>query len=53
MASTPGIRVLGNPHICIVAFASDEFHIFSFADEMKAKGWPLGCLQYPTWYMRP
>ena len=33
----------------VVAFASDDFHVFSLADKMKAKGWLMGCLQYPTW----
>eukprot|EP00095_Tigriopus_kingsejongensis_P003316 maker-scaffold612_size124412-snap-gene-0.23 protein:Tk03316 transcript:maker-scaffold612_size124412-snap-gene-0.23-mRNA-1 annotation:"sphingosine-1-phosphate lyase 1-like isoform x2" len=43
-----GLRVLGDPRSCIVAFTSDDFHIFSLADEMKERGWLLSCLQYPT-----
>ena len=46
---TPGLRVLGKPMFNVIAFASDEFHVFSLADKMKAKGWLMGCLQYPTW----
>ena len=46
---TPGLRVLGNPMFNVIAFVSDDFHVFSLADKMKAKGWLMGCLQYPTW----
>ena len=46
---TPGLRVLGNPMFNVIAFVSDDFHVFSLADKMKAKGWLLGCKQYPTW----
>ncbi|TRY72161.1 hypothetical protein TCAL_03949 [Tigriopus californicus] len=46
--SIKGLRVLGDPRSCIVAFTSDDFHIFSLADAMKEKGWLLSCLQYPT-----
>ena len=31
----PGLKLLGDPKLCIVAFASDEFHIYRLADEMK------------------
>jgi len=44
----PGLKLLGNPKLCIVAFSSDEFHIYRLADEMKELGWMLSCLQYPT-----
>ena len=30
-----GLRVLGNPQVCIVAFTSEDFHIYKIADEMK------------------
>ena len=30
-----GLRVLGNPQVCIIAFTSDDFHIFKIADKMK------------------
>ena len=32
-----GLRVLGNPQVCIIAFTSDDFHIYKIADEMKVK----------------
>lgn len=52
ISEIPGLRILGDPRFCIVAFAATDtsgFHIFSLADEMKAKGWLISCLQYPTW----
>ena len=30
-----GLRVLGDPRVCIIAFTSDDFHIYKIADEMK------------------
>jgi glutamate/tyrosine decarboxylase-like PLP-dependent enzyme len=44
-----GLKVMGEPQVCIVAFSSEEFSIYSMADRMKEKGWLLACLQYPTW----
>ncbi len=37
IAAISGLRVLGQPLLCIVAFASEEFHIYQLADEMKVK----------------
>ena len=34
-----GLRVLGNPQVCIVAFTSDDFHIYKIADEMKVSNY--------------
>ena len=53
IAEIPGVRVLGSPTLCIVAFeaAPDaHFHVYSLADDLKEKGWLFSCLQYPTWY---
>lgn len=44
-----GLEVLGDPKVCIVAFKSKAFNIYSLSDKMKAKGWLLSALQYPTW----
>jgi glutamate/tyrosine decarboxylase-like PLP-dependent enzyme len=35
----PGIRLLGDPEMTLVAFASDELSVFALADAMKLKGW--------------
>jgi hypothetical protein len=37
IAAISGLRVLGQPLLCIIAFASEEFHIYQLADEMKVK----------------
>jgi glutamate/tyrosine decarboxylase-like PLP-dependent enzyme len=37
--STPGLRVLGEPDLNLVAFTSDDFSCFHVIDEMKARGW--------------
>ena len=35
ISKIPGLRILGDPLLCIIAFTSDEFHIYQLADEMK------------------
>ncbi len=35
IAAIKGLRVVGDPLLCIIAFVSDEFHIYQLADEMK------------------
>jgi glutamate/tyrosine decarboxylase-like PLP-dependent enzyme len=34
----PGLRMLGEPEMSLVAFASDEISVFALADEMKSRG---------------
>lgn len=34
----PGLRVMGDPEMSLVAFTSDELSVFAIADEMKARG---------------
>lgn len=35
----PGLRLLGEPDLNLIAFTSDEFSCFHIIDEMKARGW--------------
>ncbi len=35
----PGLRVLGEPQMNLVAFTSDEINVFDVIDEMKTRGW--------------
>ncbi|MGB1274385.1 MAG: pyridoxal phosphate-dependent decarboxylase family protein, partial [Nannocystaceae bacterium] len=35
----PGLRVLGEPDMNLVAFASDEINVFHLIDEMNSRGW--------------
>jgi sphinganine-1-phosphate aldolase len=36
-----GLRVLGEPVMCMFAIASDEFNVFDLQDEMVQRGWYL------------
>ncbi len=42
-----GLKILGNPHLSIVAYGSDEFDIFRVAEVMSNKGWIPGLVQKP------
>jgi glutamate/tyrosine decarboxylase-like PLP-dependent enzyme len=42
-----GLRVLGKPHLSIVAFGSDEVDVFRVAEVMSEKGWLPGLVQEP------
>lgn len=35
----PGLRLLGQPEMNLIAFTSDEVNVFHIIDEMKARGW--------------
>lgn len=35
----PGLRVLGEPDMSLIAFASDDLDVYVIADEMKERGW--------------
>ncbi|MCW2598212.1 MAG: aspartate aminotransferase family protein [Frankiales bacterium] len=39
VAQLPGLRVLGEPEMALVALASDEVDVFVVCDEMAARGW--------------
>lgn len=39
IARIPGLRLLGEPEMNLIAFTSDEVNVFQIADEMKARGW--------------
>ncbi len=42
-----GLRVLGDPQLCVVAFTSDHFDIYKLGEQLTKKGWNLNMLQYP------
>lgn len=42
------IYVIGEPDVCVVAFASHTLDIYKINDKMKANGWFLNELQYPA-----
>ncbi len=35
----PGLRLLGDPELCLVAFTADDFSVFPIVDEMRKRGW--------------
>jgi sphinganine-1-phosphate aldolase len=46
IASIPGLHVIGDPHLSVVAFGSHEVDIFRVAEVMEQRGWLPG-LQKP------
>lgn len=43
----PGLRVLSNPEMSVMAIASDRLNIYEVADEMAARGWFIDRQQFP------
>ncbi len=43
----PGLRVLGHPHMSIMALASDTLDVYEVGDEMALRGWHLDRQQFP------
>ncbi len=39
IAAIPGLRVLASPDMTLIAFTSDELHVFHLPDLMKKRGW--------------
>lgn len=47
IAAIPGLFVIGDPHLSIIAVGSDEVDVFRVAELMAAKGWVPGLTQRP------
>jgi len=47
LAEIPGLYVLGEPHLSIVAFGSHDADIFRVAEVMEQRGWLPGLVQKP------
>src|SRR4030043_1614206 len=45
--SIPGLNVISNPDMCLIAFTSENHDIFVIADMMEEKGWHLDRQQFP------
>jgi len=43
-----GIRIVGVPDVCVIAFDSNDFNIYGLSDGMKERGWALNALQFPS-----
>ena len=44
----PGLKILGDPVMSILAIGSDSLNIYEVADEMTARGWYLDRQQFPS-----
>jgi len=44
----PGLRVIGDPAMSVLAFGSDAFDVFAVGDAMDAKGWHLDRQKGPS-----
>jgi glutamate/tyrosine decarboxylase-like PLP-dependent enzyme len=47
LAEIPGLYVLGEPHLSIVAFGAHDVDIFRVAEVMEQRGWLPGLVQKP------
>ena len=45
--SIPGLHVISNPDMSILAFTSENYDIFNIADNLEEKGWHLDRQQFP------
>jgi len=46
--SIPELYILGEPHMSVFAFASDEIDVYALGDAMEARGWFLDRQQNPA-----
>jgi glutamate/tyrosine decarboxylase-like PLP-dependent enzyme len=44
----PELKILGDPHMSVMAMASDELDIYSIGDEMSIRGWHMDRQQDPA-----
>ncbi len=43
----PGLHIIGNPDMSVLAFTSENGDIFNIGDALSTKGWHLDRLQFP------
>jgi len=43
----PGLKILSNPDISVMAIASDDLDVYLVADELSVRGWHLDRQQFP------
>lgn len=43
----PGLKVLSNPEMSVMAIASDRLNIYEIADELAERGWHIDRQQFP------
>jgi glutamate/tyrosine decarboxylase-like PLP-dependent enzyme len=47
IGAIPGLKVLGDPEMSVLAIASDDLNIYEVGDEMGVRGWHLDRQQLP------
>ena len=47
VAAIPGLKILSDPDLSVMAIASDELDVYLIADEMSVRGWHLDRQQFP------
>jgi glutamate/tyrosine decarboxylase-like PLP-dependent enzyme len=47
VAAIPGLRIVSNPDMSLMAIASDQINIYEVGDEMTVRGWHLDRQQFP------
>ena len=47
LKTIPGVHILGDPKVMVVAFASKSSNIYKINDAMTQRGWSLNALQNP------
>jgi sphinganine-1-phosphate aldolase len=48
VTAIPGLRLLGKPDMCVVAWTATSVNVLELNDVMTAKGWTLNVLQFPN-----
>jgi glutamate/tyrosine decarboxylase-like PLP-dependent enzyme len=46
--SIDGLRIMGDPHMTVFAFDSDEVNVFTLGEKMDGRGWHLDRNQFPS-----
>jgi sphinganine-1-phosphate aldolase len=47
ISAIDGLKILGNPHLSIVTYNSEDFDIYAVAERLKDKGWLPGLVKEP------
>jgi sphinganine-1-phosphate aldolase len=45
--SLPGLAILGDPDMCVMAIGGEDMDVYEVGDEMQARGWHLDRQQFP------
>lgn len=48
LSNVAGLRILGDPQVSVISFASDKFDIYILNARLKDRGWNLNALQFPS-----